>query len=57
VRRHFSDVETVNLTLAITTINAWNRIAIAFRAHHEEKKAAERSAIDDDGGKVAEDDE
>jgi AhpD family alkylhydroperoxidase len=57
VRRHFSDVETVNLTLAITTINAWNRIAIAFRAQHEEKKAAERSAIDDDGGKVAEDDE
>ncbi len=57
VRRHFSDVETVNLTLAITTINAWNRLAIAFRAHHEEKKPAERSAIDDDGGKIAEDDE
>ncbi len=30
VRAHFSDVETVNLTLAITTINAWNRIAIAL---------------------------
>ncbi|HEV2644760.1 MAG TPA: carboxymuconolactone decarboxylase family protein [Acidobacteriaceae bacterium] len=30
VREHFSEVETVNLTLAITTINAWNRIAIAL---------------------------
>lgn len=28
---HFSEAERVNLTLAITTINAWNRIAIAFR--------------------------
>ena len=30
VREHFSEVETVNLTLAITTINAWNRLAIAL---------------------------
>ncbi len=30
LREHFSDVETVNLTLVITTINAWNRIAIAL---------------------------
>jgi alkylhydroperoxidase family enzyme len=29
--RHFSEVERVNLTYAITTINAWNRIAIGFR--------------------------
>jgi AhpD family alkylhydroperoxidase len=33
VRAHFSDVETVNLTLAITTINAWNRISIALGSH------------------------
>lgn len=33
VREHFSDVETVNLTLAITTINAWNRIAISLGAY------------------------
>jgi AhpD family alkylhydroperoxidase len=32
VRAHFSEVETVNLTLAITTINAWNRIAISLGA-------------------------
>jgi AhpD family alkylhydroperoxidase len=30
VREHFSEVETVNLTLVITTINAWNRLAIAL---------------------------
>jgi AhpD family alkylhydroperoxidase len=29
--RHFSEAERVHLTYAITTINAWNRIAIAFR--------------------------
>jgi AhpD family alkylhydroperoxidase len=31
VRRHFSELETVNLTMAIVTINGWNRLAIAFR--------------------------
>lgn len=33
VREHFSDVETVNLTLAITIINAWNRIALSLGAY------------------------
>ena len=32
VRRHFSEAELINLTLAVTTINSWNRLAIAFRA-------------------------
>jgi AhpD family alkylhydroperoxidase len=35
VRAQFSHVETVNLTLVITTINAWNRISIALGAHSE----------------------
>ena len=30
VREHFGEKETADLTLAITTINAWNRIAIAL---------------------------
>ena len=30
VREHFGEAEMVNLTLAITTINAWNRIAISL---------------------------
>ena len=32
VRAQFSEEETVNLTMMIATINAWNRIAISFRA-------------------------
>jgi AhpD family alkylhydroperoxidase len=32
VRKHFSETETVNLTMLIGTINMWNRLAIAFRA-------------------------
>ena len=30
----FSEEEIVKLTLAITTINAWNRVAIGFRSVH-----------------------
>ncbi|KJC44792.1 alkylhydroperoxidase [Bradyrhizobium sp. LTSP885] len=37
VRAHFSETETVNLTMLIGTINAWNRIAIGFRAVHPVK--------------------
>src|SRR5580704_12891286 len=33
VRAHFNEVETVNLTLTISTINAWNRLAISLGAH------------------------
>ncbi len=32
LRKHFSESEAVNLTVLIGTINAWNRLAIAFRA-------------------------
>jgi len=32
VRAHFNEAETVNLTMLIATINAWNRLAIALRA-------------------------
>ncbi|MBV8276055.1 MAG: carboxymuconolactone decarboxylase family protein [Verrucomicrobia bacterium] len=32
VREHFNEAELVNLTLAITAINSWNRIAISFRS-------------------------
>jgi uncharacterized peroxidase-related enzyme len=35
VRANFSDVETVNLTLVIASINAWNRISIALGRHSE----------------------
>ena len=60
VREHFSDVEVVNLTLAIASINAWNRMAIAFRPQWHEPRGGHTDAspadkVDvtgDDGGKV-----
>jgi AhpD family alkylhydroperoxidase len=33
-RQHFSETELVKLTLCVAAINAWNRIAISFRAVH-----------------------
>lgn len=33
-REQFSEAELVNLTLCVAAINAWNRIAISFRAVH-----------------------
>jgi AhpD family alkylhydroperoxidase len=44
VRPHFSDAELANLTLAIATINAWNRFGVAFRSepgHYKPKKHQE----------------
>ena len=32
VRKHFNDEELVNVTMAIITINGWNRLAIPFRS-------------------------
>lgn len=31
-RKHFSEKELVDLTLALVAINGWNRLAISFRA-------------------------
>jgi len=32
VRQHFSEQELVDLSLAVVTINGWNRLAISFRS-------------------------
>lgn len=42
LRRHFSDKELVDLTVAIGMINTWNRLCIGFRVVHpiERQKAA-----------------
>ena len=40
VRAQFSEAETVNLTMLIATINAWNRLAISFRAVPQIKASA-----------------
>ena len=31
-REHFSEIEIVNLTMAVIAINGWNRLAVTFRA-------------------------
>ena len=38
VRRHFSEPETVNLTVLIGMINLWNRLAISMRSTHPVSK-------------------
>jgi AhpD family alkylhydroperoxidase len=44
LRKHFSEAEAVNLTVLIGTINAWNRLAIAFRAVPPAKARAATAA-------------
>ena len=44
VRAHFSEAETVNLTMLIATINTWNRLAISFRAMPPVKVSAATAA-------------
>ena len=40
MRAQFSEAEAVNLTVLIGAINAWNRVAIGFRAVHPVAKRA-----------------
>jgi AhpD family alkylhydroperoxidase len=44
VRAHFSETETVNLTMMIVSINNWNRLSIAFRAIPPVKVSASTAA-------------
>jgi AhpD family alkylhydroperoxidase len=34
LKAHFSDEEIMKITVAIGTINVWNRLAVGFRAQH-----------------------
>ncbi len=49
VREHFAEKELVDLTLAIASINAWNRMAIAFRPQWDAGKAGGSNSANDDG--------
>ena len=40
VRKHFTEQETVNLTMLIGMINLWNRLAISMRSTHPVKAPA-----------------
>ena len=44
VRERFSEEELVNLTLAVGSINMWNRLAISFRAVPGTYKASKTAA-------------
>jgi AhpD family alkylhydroperoxidase len=44
VRAHFSEGETVNLTVLIGAINTWNRLSISFRAVPPVKVSAATAA-------------
>jgi len=44
VRAHFSEAETVNLTMLIGAINTWNRLSISFRAVPPVKVSASATA-------------
>jgi alkylhydroperoxidase family enzyme len=44
VRKHFSEKEMADLTLAVAVINAWNRLAIAARAVPGTYQPAKRSS-------------
>ena len=43
-RKHFSEEEMVNLTAAVITINAWNRLAITFQSDVGSYEPAARAA-------------
>ncbi len=40
MRSHFSAEEIANITVAIGTINVWNRLAVSFRTQHPVDMAA-----------------
>ena len=44
VGAHFSEAETVNLTMLIAAINTWNRLSISFRAIPPVKVSAATAA-------------
>lgn len=44
VRRHFNEQELIDLTLAVTNINTWNRLSIAFRTVPGEYRAGSAEA-------------
>jgi alkylhydroperoxidase family enzyme len=41
LRAHFSEEEATKLTVAIGTINVWNRLCVGFRSQHPLDRAAE----------------
>ena len=53
VRQRFTEEELVNLTLAVATINAWNRLSISFRAVPGEYQPASQKKAEEPEHEVA----
>ena len=52
-RSHFSDINLVNLTIAIASINVWNRMAIAFRAEKVRVSPIQATSLPESQGETA----
>jgi AhpD family alkylhydroperoxidase len=53
VREQFTETEITNLTLAVATINSWNRLNIAFRKEPGAYGVASADTIQDDSSAVS----
>ncbi len=51
-RKWFTEVELVNLTVAIGLINAWNRLSIAFRSVPGRYRASRATGAEKESGRV-----
>ncbi len=51
-RKWFSELELVNLTVAIGLINTWNRLSIAFRSVPGEYRASRAAGAEKESGRV-----
>ncbi len=51
-RKWFTEVELVNLTVAIGLINTWNRLSIAFRSVPGRYQPARASGVEKESGRI-----
>ena len=49
VSTFFHEKDLVDLTLAVASINAWNRMSIAFRAQWDPRRAEKKAMTNEDG--------
>lgn len=44
LRRHFSDADIVEISVAVSLINVWNRLAVGFRTQHPVEQPVKAAA-------------
>ena len=45
VRAHFSEAELIRLTMAVITINSWNRLNVSFRVEAGSYKSTRQPVV------------